>query len=302
MVRVYMNVKGLTKKLLDIGFLPNEDSLRQFATGFTQNQALFDIVDAGRGKERADHKIREAFGIFMNNMHCKHIIFGAAHDNGYVPVLDQYAKNHEAASRITLLRSVRLGREYISLPFHAVHFPSVFRDKDLPEPKSFNKQVKMVSLRQKESHPNHLDKTQNGFVAHSQALLEKPVFPGPIFLNRSNERVDGPLGECSPEAWASLVNRISKQKLCNEYHLLGSCFHQMCPYSHDPPLASEQLLALAKKARQTRCFAGPQCRSGVCYSGHSCPHQPNCPKGTKCFFKGLHHIDQEIVKEHEIQA
>jgi hypothetical protein len=69
---------------------------------------MFNLVDVGTGKEGADHKVRGAFlvfnppagsdryanqrclemlRIFMSNKHCKHIIFGGLHDNGYLNVL-----------------------------------------------------------------------------------------------------------------------------------------------------------------------------------------------------------------------
>ncbi|KAL8879241.1 MAG: hypothetical protein Q9192_008276 [Flavoplaca navasiana] len=57
-VRVYANIEGLLKKFAYIGFTDEEKALRQFVAGFTQSQPLFDFVDAGQGKERADHKIK----------------------------------------------------------------------------------------------------------------------------------------------------------------------------------------------------------------------------------------------------
>lgn len=62
-VRVYANIEGLLKKYAYIGFTEEEKALRQFVAGFTQSQPLFDFVDAGQGKERADHKIRDQSGI-----------------------------------------------------------------------------------------------------------------------------------------------------------------------------------------------------------------------------------------------
>ncbi|KAL8869125.1 MAG: hypothetical protein Q9198_007970, partial [Flavoplaca austrocitrina] len=57
-VRVYANIEGLLKKFAYIGFIEEEKALCQFVAGFTQSQPLFDFVDAGQGKERADHKIK----------------------------------------------------------------------------------------------------------------------------------------------------------------------------------------------------------------------------------------------------
>lgn len=58
MVRIYLNMEGLLKTCRNQQVVQDEDSLRKFAVGFTQSQPLFDFIDAGRGKEKADHKIK----------------------------------------------------------------------------------------------------------------------------------------------------------------------------------------------------------------------------------------------------
>ena len=65
LVRIYVNLEGLIKKCLDVGLLQDEMTLRLFCAGFTESQPLFDIVDAGHGKERADHKIKGSDWILM---------------------------------------------------------------------------------------------------------------------------------------------------------------------------------------------------------------------------------------------
>lgn len=57
-VRVYANLEGLSKKYTYIDFIEEKKVLRHFVAGFTQSQPLFDFIDAGQGKERADHKIK----------------------------------------------------------------------------------------------------------------------------------------------------------------------------------------------------------------------------------------------------
>ena len=64
MVRAYANVKGLGKACIDSGKLKNGADLGLFAAGFTQRGKLFDFVDVGPGKERADNKIRGKFRDF----------------------------------------------------------------------------------------------------------------------------------------------------------------------------------------------------------------------------------------------
>lgn len=58
MVRIYVNLEGLKQTYVSRGLYAEEVTLREFANGFTQNQPLFDFVDVGYGKERADHKIK----------------------------------------------------------------------------------------------------------------------------------------------------------------------------------------------------------------------------------------------------
>ena len=58
MVRVYAHFSGLADYLFRIGSIESTADFFAFAGGFTQHQPLFDFVDVGSGKERADHKLR----------------------------------------------------------------------------------------------------------------------------------------------------------------------------------------------------------------------------------------------------
>ena len=58
MVRAYANLKGLAQACVQSRKMRHSADLNLFAVGFTKRQALFDIVDVGAGKERADNKIR----------------------------------------------------------------------------------------------------------------------------------------------------------------------------------------------------------------------------------------------------
>ncbi|KAH0547914.1 hypothetical protein GP486_008345 [Trichoglossum hirsutum] len=57
-VRVYANTKGLARACALAGIVASPAVMEQFARGFTQSQPLFDFVDTGEGKERADYKIK----------------------------------------------------------------------------------------------------------------------------------------------------------------------------------------------------------------------------------------------------
>lgn len=59
-VRILVNLDGLARKCQSVEILKHPNTLREFAAGFAQSQALFEFVDVGYGKERADHKIKGA--------------------------------------------------------------------------------------------------------------------------------------------------------------------------------------------------------------------------------------------------
>ena len=56
--RVFVNIDYLTRRSRSEGLVRDENVLRQFALGFTQSQPLFEMVDAGRGKDRVNYKIK----------------------------------------------------------------------------------------------------------------------------------------------------------------------------------------------------------------------------------------------------
>ena len=58
MVCIYVNLEPLSRKLASLGIIESPANFRAFAQAFTANQPYFSIIDVGRGKERADSKIR----------------------------------------------------------------------------------------------------------------------------------------------------------------------------------------------------------------------------------------------------
>nr|CEG03552.1 unnamed protein product [Fusarium acuminatum CS5907] len=82
----YANELGLSQFLVACGVIKAPRDLVEFAKDFTQALENTDFVLIGSGKDRADKKIQEAgtFKQFVSNPTCRHIIFGACHDNSYV--------------------------------------------------------------------------------------------------------------------------------------------------------------------------------------------------------------------------
>jgi len=68
MTRIYANLKGLGDVCHKAGILHQPSTLEEFARGLTGSKHLFDFVDVGMGKDRADDKISgkpvEPLGVF----------------------------------------------------------------------------------------------------------------------------------------------------------------------------------------------------------------------------------------------
>lgn len=54
---MYANVRGLGEVLVRKGIIENIGLFEDFVRGFTRGKTLFDFVDVGTGKDRADEKI-----------------------------------------------------------------------------------------------------------------------------------------------------------------------------------------------------------------------------------------------------
>jgi hypothetical protein len=54
---MYANVRGLADVLVRTGAIEDTGVFEDFMRGFTRGKTLFDFVDVGAGKDRADQKI-----------------------------------------------------------------------------------------------------------------------------------------------------------------------------------------------------------------------------------------------------
>jgi hypothetical protein len=57
---LYINFVGLAGKLAACGIIESPEQFRVWINAFSINQPLFNIIDVGDGKERADHKLKGA--------------------------------------------------------------------------------------------------------------------------------------------------------------------------------------------------------------------------------------------------
>ena len=132
-VHVVLNAEGLGKKMYAVGMVPSgAPDIAAFGASFSITQPLFSFVDVGHGKEMADHKVRELLRAMVRVPQCKHVIFGPAHDTGYIPFLQQYNNDSEVMPKLTLLETQPAHHAFGNLGFRRTKFPSVFRTEQLP--------------------------------------------------------------------------------------------------------------------------------------------------------------------------
>jgi hypothetical protein len=314
---IYINFVGLASKLTACGIIDSPEHFRIWMNAFSINQPLFNIIDVGDGKERADHKLKETFRLFIDNNQCKHIIFGGCHDAGYLAFLDTY-KLTQKSSKITLLRSVaepRILNQFKALGFQLANFTSIFRATGLPEkPKSSPPQIQTSLARPANGSSATSPSAPNWAAVSGGADVEGKVLPvgspqpipakiasttaamasstRKIFRNGEGQRVDIPLPKPDRSAVSSLNGRISRGgNLCNEYHLTGKCpVGPRCDYRHDPRLTVAEQLALRHKARSRLCKNESDCNNAHCFFGHMCPNAECWYEN--CNFEHLHDINK----------
>ncbi|KAH7049201.1 hypothetical protein B0J12DRAFT_711004 [Macrophomina phaseolina] len=321
MVYIYANLEGLGRKLASVGILKSPQELHIFARAFTLHQPLFNFIDVGSGKERADHKIKEMIRVFVSNVHCKHIIFGGCHDNGYLPNLDTYKHDPSVSTRISLLETTPATAGFNALKFRSVNFNSVFRPNELPESRPQPAQpvappapVKTFSPVQTVVSPQSANSpSSNGLRSvtpvstsstwatvgkagiNGKSISIAPVKPKErkfVLLNAYDQRIDEKLAKVERGALERFHAKIAKQKMCNEYHLKGACAAGSgCPYGHGEKLSPIDRLALQHKARNIPCNLLSDCREVNCYCGHHCPFD-ECTRGDNCYFSMTHDMDR----------
>ncbi|CAO2655243.1 Nn.00g103070.m01.CDS01 [Neocucurbitaria sp. VM-36] len=129
--RIYANVRGLGDVLVRTGAIEEIGQFQDFVRGFTRGKTLFDFIDVGGGKDRADEKIIESFKLFSQDYHCRRVLFGCSHDNGYARALEECSDKAETLDKVILLEGVPFEKELISLPYSTKKFPGIFRESKI---------------------------------------------------------------------------------------------------------------------------------------------------------------------------
>lgn len=328
-VNVVLNMQGLGQKLHACGIINNPNELTAFGRSFGLAQPLFNFIDVGSGKERADHKIRETLRLFLPIPQCKHIFFGPCHDNGYLPVLEPFKRDPSTSSRITLVETTPPETGFIALGFPRVKFPKVFRDTNLPSrpapmtsPTPMSLPVRAASAIQTPTQafvPQSAAGATNTMKTTSPAPVtndptasstwatvgkntgpksidiapKKVVQKRSVVLNVDDERLDAPLPRADPGAEKRFLARTKESgKCCNSYHLTGHCgAAEYCDYSHGERLSPGEILVLKHKARSITCQARFNCRDVDCTFGHHCKFGGKGCFADNCWFSDTHYMD-----------
>ncbi|KAJ0419671.1 CCCH zinc finger DNA binding protein [Aspergillus carlsbadensis] len=295
-IRVYANVQGLTKAYREANILRGDQNLDPFIQGFNMERTLCDFVDAGNGKECADAKLQAHLAHDMADVHCQRVVFCASADNGYAR--PDFLGRHRGSDRISLVEGPRFASEMRQLAdgFQTTAFETVFMSNKL-------KPARKVSF----CEPSTITPPRTPIVNYasaaktsppqSAALATTPAANTPtrslaVCFNAKGHRVDRPLGTSAK----GTVNALKRKKLCNPFHILGSCPYADCSHTHGPALSLQERIDLTSIARLCACQRGLWCEDPICINGHRCPWD-NCT-GKDCrFSKELHGVDTRIVRE-----
>lgn len=275
------------------------------------------------------------FHLFVNNVQCKHLIFGCCHNSAYIVALEPYASNPITASRITLLKSYEDNTYFDGLPFASVEFPHVFRStpfketdrlaedvdymQDFPQQSGsggFTREVEKPSaevigegaaLPKRQAASNASVPLPNW---HSQQMNRRSTWGSNqmVLLNINDERIDPPLLEEDYDTLESMKDRMEVKRFCSYYHLQGNCVSlnptskQVCNFRHGPKLNSQEIVVLRNYAKKLPCGRGSRCRQSECVFGHNCRDQPGCTKGARCSLYKFHDVDPTVVRVWQPQA
>ncbi|KAF1815550.1 hypothetical protein P152DRAFT_479469 [Eremomyces bilateralis CBS 781.70] len=177
--RLYANLSGLAETCRRAGLIATTQDLEEFMKGFTRAKTLFDFVDVGSGKDRADGKIIEHFKLNLYDYHCRQIILGCSHDNGYARTLEEIVQA-DLIKRITLLEGVPFERELVVLPFRKHKIMNLFRETKILSVPDFTPRAPVFTpgIRAAVMHPPGFITASPPGYRSSSALAMRPVENG----------------------------------------------------------------------------------------------------------------------------
>ncbi|KAH8594088.1 C-x8-C-x5-C-x3-H type zinc finger protein-like protein [Bisporella sp. PMI_857] len=295
-VRIYANLKGLASMYCYNKILDSADDLYMFVCGFNKGHPMFDLVDAGDGKECADAKLKAWFDRDMADVQCRAVIFGGSADDSHSRLLQPYVQGHPKSNQIILIEGPPFAKELAELKnkVHIACFPDVFRNtKILPRRISFstvlppNLTTNAPSYAATIGRPADADagRTEEGHGSVATLPARRDYL---ILQNSKGQRLDALI---SPPQ--SLVNTMRTTKYCNMFHVLGECNYINCIHLHGKRLDEAGIEARRFLLRQTPCLSGLKCKDAKCLLGHQCPNKLCAKMGRVCrFAKEMHNVDR----------
>ncbi|KAJ0166651.1 hypothetical protein CTA2_6440 [Colletotrichum tanaceti] len=309
-VRVFANLKGLAATYAETGTIRDPGVFCEFVRGFNMTSAMCDFVDAGNGKECADEKLKANFRFSVDDVHCRHILFGASADSGYMRLLGSYLETEEVREKVILVEGPPFAQELAEIRhrFRIASFNKVFRRQKLvnlkrkvattgyyynyvtPPPTPSSADYASAAAKPASSAPAHTARRSS-----PSANAASPIL-GDVVRNKAGQRVDPPLSYAPQD-----FNAMKSRRLCNSFHLAGRCYHKetrgSCSHEHGQSLTLKELQALVAVARRSHCHSGLDCNDPNCVYGHQCPRE-DCD-GASCRYKfplELHNIDKKVVR------
>lgn len=305
-VHVILNVDGLSKVLQSCGIISSPADLHAFGRTFARTQPLFSFIDVGFGKEQADHKIRETLRFMIRIGQCKHVLFGPCHDNGYLPVLEEYKRNTAFASRFSLITGTPAEPGFRQL-FDIETYDDIFRNENLKPQAAATPPSAVSSPRSATPLPPPVTSIPGPYAKvvpgspNSMTISLGSKKPAATqrkqrkyyLVNTYDERLDTELPRPDPAAEKRYADRVQKlgYNYCNKYHLLGDCPNgDLCPYEHGGPLPAAELAVLRVKCRSLKCVNTYYCSNVECPFSHHCKLGNKCTSNT-CRWADTHHVD-----------
>lgn len=127
-VRVFFNASSQRGKLGKDG-LRSTPALHTFMIQFSETHPLFDFLDCGSGRERADNKIKQNFELFIDNPYCRAMFLAVCYDAGFVRMLEPYQYSDDAMTKVVLIKAGQVAPGFMSVPlFKFTEFKSVFQE------------------------------------------------------------------------------------------------------------------------------------------------------------------------------
>ncbi|KAL1302383.1 hypothetical protein AAFC00_002786 [Neodothiora populina] len=132
LVRVYVDLEELADLCLQNKIIQRSDQIGNFARGFVQDRALFDIVNVySSGRATIIDKIEAQLNLHLYERRCKQIILGCSDESVYAPMLQDLASSEGCRKRISLLSGLPLDPELEELPFCSLRMPGIFRNTQM---------------------------------------------------------------------------------------------------------------------------------------------------------------------------